>query len=138
MTSTRTIATVTGVLFLITFITSIPAAFVFYPPVLNDPNYILGAGSPREVLAQAHDRQEAEDADGNHRAFHDPRGDIAQGDNVVLPLDERIEHDCGPDIGDDNDHFQERTQRHPHVITGTDDVGGVIEQRWVENKCRRD
>jgi hypothetical protein len=28
MTSTRTIATVTGVLFLITFITSIPAAFV--------------------------------------------------------------------------------------------------------------
>ena len=31
MTSTRMIATVTGWLFLITFITSIPAAFVFYP-----------------------------------------------------------------------------------------------------------
>ena len=44
MTSTRTIATVTGVLFLITFITSIPAAFVLYPPVLNDPTYIVGAG----------------------------------------------------------------------------------------------
>jgi hypothetical protein len=41
MISTRTIATVTGVLFLITFITSIPAAFVFYPPLLTDPNYIL-------------------------------------------------------------------------------------------------
>jgi hypothetical protein len=49
MTSTRTIATVTGWLFLITFITSIPAAFVFYPPVLNDPNYIVGAGADMSV-----------------------------------------------------------------------------------------
>ena len=49
MTSTRTIATVTGVLFLITFITSIPAAFVLYPPLLNDPNYIVGAGADMGV-----------------------------------------------------------------------------------------
>jgi hypothetical protein len=49
VTSTRTIAFLTGVLFLITFITSIPAAFVFYPPVLNDPNYIVGAGADMGV-----------------------------------------------------------------------------------------
>ena len=49
MTSSRTIASVTGVLFLITFITSIPAAFVLYPPVLNDPTYILGAGADMGV-----------------------------------------------------------------------------------------
>ena len=49
MNSTRTIATVTGVLFLITFIASIPAAFVLYPPVLNDPNYIVGAGADMQV-----------------------------------------------------------------------------------------
>src|ERR687897_1694646 len=49
MTSTRTIAFVTGVLFLITFITSIPAAFVFYPPVLNDPTYIISAGADMGV-----------------------------------------------------------------------------------------
>jgi hypothetical protein len=49
MTSTRTIATVTGWLFLITFITSIPAAFVFYPPVLNDPTYIISAGADMGV-----------------------------------------------------------------------------------------
>ena len=49
MISTRTIAFVTGVLFLITYITSIPAAFVFYPPLLNDPNYILGAGADAGV-----------------------------------------------------------------------------------------
>jgi len=43
------IATVTGWLFLITFITSIPAAFVFYPPVLNDLDYIVGAGADMSV-----------------------------------------------------------------------------------------
>jgi hypothetical protein len=53
MTSTRTIATVTGVLFLITFITSIPAAFVFYPPLLNDPNYIVSAGADMGVKVGA-------------------------------------------------------------------------------------
>jgi hypothetical protein len=41
----QTIARVTGVLFLITFITSIPAFFVFYAPVLDDPRYIVGAGA---------------------------------------------------------------------------------------------
>jgi hypothetical protein len=49
VTSTRMIATVTGWLFLITFITSIPAAFVFYPPVLNDPTYIISAGADMKV-----------------------------------------------------------------------------------------
>jgi hypothetical protein len=39
----QTIARVFGVLFLITFLTSIPA-FFFYGPVLNDPRYILGGG----------------------------------------------------------------------------------------------
>src|SRR5215210_948156 len=38
------IARVTGVLFVITFITAIPAALVLYVPVLNDPDYIVGAG----------------------------------------------------------------------------------------------
>ena len=40
----QTIARVTGVLFLITFITSIPAVLL-YDPVLNDPSYVLGAGA---------------------------------------------------------------------------------------------
>ena len=38
----QTIARVFGVLYLITFITSIPAYF-FYVPVLDDPRYIVGA-----------------------------------------------------------------------------------------------
>ena len=42
------IARVTGVLFLITFLTSIPAYF-FYVPVLDDPRYVLGAGADTSV-----------------------------------------------------------------------------------------
>jgi hypothetical protein len=45
----QTIARATGVLFLITYITSIPAAFFLYPPVLTDPNYIVGAGADTSV-----------------------------------------------------------------------------------------
>jgi len=37
------------VLFLITYITAIPAFFVLYPPVLDNPNYIVGAGADTSV-----------------------------------------------------------------------------------------
>src|SRR4028118_1051351 len=43
------IARVAGVLFLITYITSIPAAFFLYPPVLDNPNYIDAAGADTSV-----------------------------------------------------------------------------------------
>ena len=48
------IARVTGVLFIITIVASIPAAFVFYAPVLGDPNYIVGpAGADTGVALGA-------------------------------------------------------------------------------------
>jgi hypothetical protein len=43
------IARVTGVLFLITYITAIPAFFVFYAPVLDGPRYIVGSGAETSV-----------------------------------------------------------------------------------------
>ena len=49
----QTLARLTGVLFLITYITSIPAFFVFYAPVLHDPGYITGAGPDTSVLVGA-------------------------------------------------------------------------------------
>jgi len=49
----QTLARVTGVLFLITYITSIPAFFVCYAPVLTDPGYITGAGPDTGVLLGA-------------------------------------------------------------------------------------
>jgi hypothetical protein len=53
MDSTRRASFVTGVLFVITFVTSIPAALVLYTPVLDDANYILGAGADSGVALGA-------------------------------------------------------------------------------------
>jgi hypothetical protein len=39
-----------GVLYLVTFASSIPAAFFFLDPVLSDPNYVLGAGADTRVI----------------------------------------------------------------------------------------
>jgi hypothetical protein len=44
VTYSRKLALATGIFFLITIVASIPAAFVFYAPVLGDPRYVLGGG----------------------------------------------------------------------------------------------
>jgi hypothetical protein len=50
MNPTRKIALVTGILFIITFVTSIPAAFIFYHPLLSDPaKYMAGSGGDWRV-----------------------------------------------------------------------------------------
>jgi Domain of unknown function (DUF4386) len=41
----RKIATLTGWLMVVTFVTSIPAYFILYAPVRNHPDYITGAGA---------------------------------------------------------------------------------------------
>lgn len=46
---TRKYAFATGLFYLITFAASIPAAFYFLSPVLDDPNYIVGAGADTRV-----------------------------------------------------------------------------------------
>jgi hypothetical protein len=51
--SIRRTALVAGVLFLITYLTAIPAAFLLYAPVLNDANYIVGAGADTRVALGA-------------------------------------------------------------------------------------
>jgi hypothetical protein len=53
MDSTRRTSFVTGVLFIVTFVTSIPAALVLYTPVLDDANYIVGAGADAGVALGA-------------------------------------------------------------------------------------
>jgi hypothetical protein len=47
------IARVTGVLFIITFIASIPAALFLYTPVLDDPRYIVSAGADDRIALGA-------------------------------------------------------------------------------------
>jgi hypothetical protein len=51
--STRKTARVAGVLFILTFVTSIPAALLLYTPVLDDANYIVGAGADTGVALGA-------------------------------------------------------------------------------------
>src|SRR5215203_7488523 len=53
MNHPQRIARVFGVLYLITFATSIPALFFFYAPVLEDPRYILGSGADNSVALGA-------------------------------------------------------------------------------------
>lgn len=52
MDSLRKTALITGVLYLVTFATSIPA-LILYGPVLNDSHYILGAGADARVFVAA-------------------------------------------------------------------------------------
>jgi Domain of unknown function (DUF4386) len=49
MDSPRKTALVAGALYLLTFVTSIPARLL-YAPVRNDPNYIIGPGADAQVL----------------------------------------------------------------------------------------
>jgi hypothetical protein len=50
VSSSRRIALVAGVLFIITFITAIPALYLFQP-VLDDPaGYIAGAGADNRIF----------------------------------------------------------------------------------------
>jgi Domain of unknown function (DUF4386) len=46
----RRTARLGGVLYLVTFAASIPAAFYFLDPVLSDPDYVLGPGADTRVL----------------------------------------------------------------------------------------
>ena len=50
MDSMRRTALVVGVLFVITYLTSIPAKFYFYAPFLDNADYIVGGGEDTRVL----------------------------------------------------------------------------------------
>jgi hypothetical protein len=51
--STRRTSFITGVLFIVTFVTAIPAALVLYTPVLDDANYVVGTGADGSVALGA-------------------------------------------------------------------------------------
>ena len=53
MDSNRRTALVTGALFLVTFVTAIPAAFIYYALVLDDASYVVGGGADAGVALGA-------------------------------------------------------------------------------------
>ena len=50
---TRRTALVAGILYLVTFIASIPAAAILLVPAISDPGYIVGSGWDTQVIAGA-------------------------------------------------------------------------------------
>ena len=50
MDAMRRTALIAGVLYLITIVASIPAQFVFYNPVLSNPDYVISSGADTRVL----------------------------------------------------------------------------------------
>jgi hypothetical protein len=50
---TRNHARAAGIFYILTFVASIPAAFYFLSPVLDDPRYVLGAGQDTRVVIGA-------------------------------------------------------------------------------------
>src|SRR5215211_8867502 len=97
-----------------------------------------GIRARRSLLAQRHDRKEAEEAHSDEDAFDDTSRNIAESENFVYPLEDREQHDGGADVGYDEDQLQERAQRHTRVGASTDDVAGFVQHRGVENKKRGD
>ena len=85
-----------------------------------------------EVLPQGDHRKHADDADGDDGGLDDTRGDIAERDALVLPLEDGEQGDGGADVGDGNDDLEERTQGHLCVGAGPADVVGIVQQRAVE------
>jgi hypothetical protein len=47
------------------------------------------AACASDVLPQRHERKEADGADGDEGAFNDTGGDIAEGEVLVLPFEDR-------------------------------------------------
>ena len=46
----RGVAMTAGVMYLITIVASIPAQFINYAPVLNNRDYVLGAGADTRIM----------------------------------------------------------------------------------------
>ncbi|HKN44920.1 MAG TPA: DUF4386 domain-containing protein, partial [Propionibacteriaceae bacterium] len=53
MNPLRRTASLAGWLFIITFVASIPAFFICYKPLLDHPNYIVGAGADSRIALGA-------------------------------------------------------------------------------------
>ena len=101
---------------------------------LTDGDERGGIRARSSLLAQHHDRKEAEDAHGDEDAFHDTSRDKAEGEDFVYPLGDGPQHDSSADVRDDEEQLQERAKGHAGVGAGPDDVAGIVQHRGVEKK----
>ena len=88
-------------------------------------------------MPQAHDREDADDADDDDGCLEHTAGDEAEGESLVLALDDRKQRNCSADARERVDKIKERAADHAGVGAGADDVVGVGQDR-VQQDDRRD
>jgi hypothetical protein len=101
---------------------------------LADRDERSGIRACSRLLAQGHDRKEAQDTHGDEDAFDDTGSDLSEGEDFVDSLEDGPQHDGGADVGDDEDQLQERAKGHASVGACTYDVAGIVHHRGVEDK----
>jgi len=77
------------------------------------------------VLAQGHQRKQADDAGDDQAGFQDAGGDKAERGAFVLPLDYRVQRDGGADAG-----RATITSRKPPASTAVWPPEPMIQSRW--------
>jgi hypothetical protein len=84
--------------------------------------------NPFPMPTQRHDCKDGEDADEEEDAFHDASRDVAEREDLVLPLEERNQDNRGADVRDDQDQFEEHAEVDAVVGSASGDVSlGVVE-----------
>ena len=88
-------------------------------------------------MPQGDDCKHGDDADGDEDAFHDARRDVAEREDLVLPLEDRKQHNRGRDVREDEDQLEERPQVDLVVGAAPGDVAlGIVENGLIKRKRR--
>ena len=77
-------------------------------PAGQDERRVVGPGGAGEVLAQRHDREQADDADRDQRGLDDAHGHVAERQAFALAPEDRVERDRRADAGDQGDDLEQR------------------------------
>jgi hypothetical protein len=67
-------------------------------------------------------------------ALNDPSRDIADGEGLVLPTSDRVEHDGCSDVRDDEEELQECTQADLGVLPFPGEVTGRVVENGLKKK----
>ena len=93
---------------------------------------------PRHLLVQRDDADHGDDADEDERAFDDARGHEAERQLLVLSPQDREDHDCGTNVGDDQQQLQEGAEQDLLVVPGSRDVAHRMPEDGLVQRQRRD
>ena len=87
------------------------------------------------VVSQRHDGKDGDDADEDEDAFHDASGDVAEREDLTLPFHDRPQNEGRPDVRDDQEQLQQRSEVDAGVLTAPADVAlGIVEHRLIETE----